>query len=210
MKIAPLFAALLLGLFLASCSTTSQISLDYVPNPGHIRPGQPEFTTRLFVDQRNEEPLFLGTVRTQIGTPIERVYTRSPANQIVTNACGHALQARGMLTSPNSARYIVTGEVLDLFCQMLVRPNGYARIRFKVIEAGSGQILFNRVFEGERTGSAYLPGSGSPVPTLRDLTSGALQDAVDRALDDGGFRAIVDGTGPRPGGPNPRFAPGML
>jgi hypothetical protein len=210
MKTVPLFAALSLALTLASCNTVSQVSLDYVPSPGRIRQGQAEFTTRQFSDQRGEEPTFLGTVRTQIGTPVERVQTRSPVAQIVTNAFGHGLQARGMLTSPSAARYIVTGDVMDLYCQMLVRPSGYARIRVKVVDAGSGQILFNRVFEGERTGAAYLPGSGSPVPDLRVLTSGALQDAVDRALDDGDLRAIVEGMGPRPGGPNPRFVPGML
>ena len=210
MKIVPFFAALSLAFCAVSCSTTSQVSLDYVPSRGHVLPGTAEFTTRMFSDQRGEEPTFLGTVRTQIGTPVERLHLRAPADQVVTNAFGHGLQARGMLASPASARYIITGEVMDLYCQMMVHPSGYARVRVKVVEAGSGQILLNRIFEGERTGPVYLPGSGSPVPQLRELTSGALQDAVDHALDDGGFRALVDGMTPRPGGPSPRFTPGMF
>ena len=137
---------------------------------------------------------------------------------IVTNAFGHALQARGMLTSPSAARYIVTGEVLDLYCQMLVRPYGYARLRVSVLEAGSGQIIFSRVYTGERQGSAFVPGSGSPVGELRQLTSGALQDAVDRALDDRDLRMSLDGgaggggydLNPGGGNPSPRFVPGML
>lgn len=210
MKIAPFFAALVAGFLFVSCSSTSQISLSYVPGPGHQRPGQAELTTRMFEDRRGEEATYIGTVRTQIGTPVERVHTRLPVDQVVTNAFGHALQARGMLTSPNAARFVITGEILDLSCLSLVRPSGYARIRVKVLDAGSGQILFNQVFESERTGAPYIPGSGSPVPLLRDLVSAALQDAVDRCLDEGGLRAILDSSGPRPGGASPRFVPGML
>ena len=137
--------------------------------------------------------------------------TRLPVNQIVTNAFGHGLEARGMLTSPRAARYVVTGEVLGLNCQMLVRPYGYARVRVTVLEAGSGQIIFSRVYEGERQNSAYLPGSGSPLGSLTGLVSGALQDVVDKALDDSTLRSRLGGAGaPAPGQGRPQFVPGML
>jgi hypothetical protein len=210
MKFAPLFAAGLLCALLASCTTTSEVSLDYVPSPGRVMPGAPEFSTRAFTDRRDAAPTYLGTVRTQIGTPVEQVQTRLPIDQIVTNAFGYGLQARNMLTSPRSARYVVTGEVLDLYCQMLVRPYGYARVKVTVLEAGSGQIIYSHVYEGQRQGAAYMPGSGSPLQTLRDLVSGALQDVVDKALDDGALRSRLGGAvGPRPGGA-PQFVPGML
>lgn len=182
-------ASLLTVLALTSCSTTSQVSLDYVPGPGHVKPGQPEFATRPFSDQRGLGAMDLGTVRTQIGTPLENVQTRIPISQVVTNAFGYGLQTRGMLTSARNARYVVTGDVMDLYCQMLVRPYGYARIRVTVLDAASGQIIHTRVYTGERGSGAYMPGSGSPVPLLRDLVSGALQDAVDRALDDPDLRS---------------------
>lgn len=207
MKRLSFLALLLASASLVSCSSTSQISLDYVAAPGHIQPGQPEFTTRLFRDQRSTHPLQLGTVRTQIGTPVEQVQLRIPAAEVVTNAFGHGLQARGMLTSARQARYIVTGEVLDLYCQLLVHPYGFARIRVTVLDASTGQILYSQVHTGERQGRAYVPGSGSPVPQLNDLTSGALQDAVDQALDDPNLRRQTGGSGPRP---RSGYEPGML
>jgi len=181
---------------LAACSSTTQVSLDYVPGPGHVRPGQAEFSTRQFVDRRDMEPTSLGTVRTQIGTPVEYVQTRIPVDEVVTHAFAHALDARGMLTSPGNARYIITGEVLDLYCQLLVRPYGYARLRVSVVAAGSGEVLHSRVHTGERQSTAFIPGSGSPVPLLNGLTSGALQDAVDRSLDDPEMRSRLS---PAPG-----------
>ena len=75
-----------------------------------------------------------------------------------------------------------------------------------VVEAVSGRVLFTHVYEGERQSNAYRPGSGSPVPLLRDLTSRALQEAVDRALDDTNMRQRI-GTG---SGDRPRYTPGML
>jgi hypothetical protein len=206
-------AAAALCVVSASCTVTSQISLDYVPAPGRVQPGAPDFSTRKFVDRRDSAPTHLGTVRTQIGTPVEQVETRLPVADIVTNAFGHGLESRGMLTSPRGARYLVSGEVLDLYCQMLVRPYGYARVRVTVLEAGSGEILFSRVFEGQRQGAAYLPGSGSPIPILSSLVSGALQDVVDKALDDPGLRSRLGGpAAPPPGAPGgrPQFVPGML
>ena len=187
---------------LSSC-VSSQVSLDYQPRPGQMMRGTPDFGVGQFVNLRREGPFFLGTVRMPIGTPVENVTTRTPVEQIVPNAFAHALEARGMLNGNDRAKYIITGEVLDLYCQQIVHPYGYARIRINIIRAGSGQIVFSRIYTGERQSTAYRPGSGSPVPLLRELTSRALQDAVDAALDDREMRARI---GNRP----PTYTPGML
>ena len=194
-----------LVLLIAACSSTSQVSLDYVPSVGQMRPGSSEFSTRPFLDRRDVEPQYLGTVRTQIGTPIEHVQTKIPVSDVVTNAFGYGLQARSMLASTSSARYIITGEVLDMHCKLLVRPYGYAKIRVTVLDAASGQIIHTQIYEGERQSAVYVPGSGSPVPVLRDLASGALQDAVDRALDDPDMRARLSAPSNSPSGFRPDF-----
>ncbi len=203
--------ALAIGLTVSviSCSSSSEISLDYNPQPGRIVRGKPEFATSSFVDRRNQEPNYVGNVRTQIGTPLEYIYTRVPVAQVTTNAFAHGLQARGMLTNTGAARYLIRGEVQELYCQMLVRPYAYARVRVSVMEAGSGQVLFSSVFTGERQSPAYVPGSGSPVPMLRDLTSRALQDVVDKALDSPQLRSQLGLDGGN-FGPAPRYVPGML
>jgi hypothetical protein len=182
-----------IAISLCSCTTTSQISLEYVPGSGRILQGNAEFVTQLFVDRRDVGPYELGTVRTQLGTPIENLQTRVPVAQIVTNAFGHALQSRKMLSAKSAARFMVTGEVLDLQCNLLVRPYGYAKLRVNVIEAGTGRIVHSAIYAGERQRGAYIPGSGTPVPILGDLASGALQDAVDQALDDPSMRAQLGG-----------------
>lgn len=189
-------------LLLSGCAAT-QVSLDYQPTSAQIIKGSPIMAVGRFANSRNEDSYYLGVVRTPIGTPIEYIQTRTPIEEIVHNAFSHACSARGMLNSPSKARYVITGEVLDLYAQQLVRPYGYARIRVNIVKGSTGQIVFSRVYAGERQNPAYRPGSGSPVPGLRELVSRALQDAVDRAMDDPEMRGRIQSGGAS-------YQPGML
>lgn len=191
-----------LALLLSAC-TFSQVSLDYQPSLAQVVKGRPILSVGRFVNSRGVDSLYLGVVRTPIGTPLEYIQTRTPVEQVVRNAFTHACSARGMLTTKSKASYVITGEILELSCQQLVHPYAYARIRVNIVKASTGQMVFTRTYAGERQSAAYRPGSGSPVPVLRDLASRALQDAVDRALDDPEFRGRI-----RDGGTY--YQPGML
>lgn len=172
---------------LTGCGSTA-VSLDYQPTLSQNIPGPRKVSAGRFADMRQENAYYLGEVRTPIGTPLERINSRTTVDEVVRNAFSHGLAARGMLSAPGSAPYIITGEILELHCDQVVRPAAYVRIRVNVVRASSGQIVFSRIYSGEREGGVYRPGSGSPVPMLRELSSRALQDVVDRALDDRAFR----------------------
>lgn len=190
-----LFFRLCCGAFvvvlLSSCGSTSTVSLDYQP-VGQMVTGPRKVAAGRFIDHRRAGAYFLGTVKSPIGTPMETITTRVPVEQVVRNSFAHGLSARGMLASQSGAQYILTGEILEFSADQLVRPGAYARVRVNLVRAGSGQIVFTRVYQGERVGSAYMPGTGSPVPAMQEMASRALQDAVDKALDDPAFRARLD------------------
>lgn len=192
-RVSLLLLALGASVMLCNCGTTS-VSLDYQPTLGQNIPGPRKIAAGRFADMRQEGAYHLGEVRTPIGTPLERITSRVPVDDVVRNAFSHGLRARGMLASPG-APFVLTGEILELHGDQVVRPAGYARIRVNLVNAGSGQIVFSRIYAGERESSAYRPGSGSPVPIIRELISRALQDAVDRALDD---RAMRERLNPAP------------
>ena len=192
---------------LSSCATNSSvISLNYVPLPKQVQRGAPEFAVGKFKDRRGVEPQTLGHVRLPIGPRVDTLQTRLPVCDVVRNAFGYGLETRGMTAPDAKARFILTGEIEDLRAQLLVHPYGYARIRVNVLEASSGRVLFTKVYQGERQSGAYRPRSGSPVPVLGELTSRALQEAVDRALDDSEMRQRI-GAG---GDARPRYTQGML
>ncbi|MFO1482002.1 MAG: hypothetical protein U1F71_01445 [Verrucomicrobiaceae bacterium] len=191
---------------LSACTNSSVVTLDYVPQPGQMVQGTPDFVAGKFKDKRRMPAQTLGYVRVPIGPAVDTIQTRLPVSDIVRNAFGYGLQARGMLAPEGQERFVLTGDILDLRSQLLVHPYGYARIRVNLMAAGSKQVLFTKIYEGERQSTAYRPGSGSPVPVLRDLTSRALQEAVDRALDDPALRQSMSAGGDA----RPRYTPGML
>jgi hypothetical protein len=185
-----LILAFSMGATLPSCSTTA-VSLDYQPKLGQNIPGPRTISVGRFADVRQEGAYYLGEVRTPIGTPLERITSRVPVDEVVRNAFSHGLSSRGML-SGSGAPFMITGEILELYGDQVVRPAGYAKIRVNLVRASSGQIVFSRTYSGERESGVYRPGSGSPVPVIRELTSRALQDTVDRALDDRDLRNRVN------------------
>ncbi|TLD70605.1 hypothetical protein FEM03_12885 [Phragmitibacter flavus] len=183
-----LAAAAAFAALLSSCGSTSTITLDYQPT-GQTITGPRKVAVGRFIDHRRVGSYHLGAVRTPIGTTMEELTTRVPVEQVVRNAFAHGLSSRRMLTEQNGAQFILTGEILEFAADQLVRPGAYAKVRVNLVREGSGQIIFSRVYTGERAGSAYLPGSGSPVPALQEMASRALQDTVDKALDDPSLRS---------------------
>src|SRR4051812_24242522 len=122
---------------LPSCTTTA-VSLDYQPKLGQNIPGPRKISVGRFADTREEGAYYLGEVRTPIGTPLERIASRVPVDEVVRNAFSHGLSSRGMLAGPG-APYMITGEILELEGDQVIRPAGYAKIRLNLVRTGSGQ-----------------------------------------------------------------------
>ena len=201
-----LISGFVVSLAASSCTNTSTVTLDYVPVPGVLR-GQPQFSVGAFANKRGIDSHTLGSVRLPVGVPVDTLQSSVPVETVVANSVAHALHARGMLTDGSQASYLITGDVLNLDAQLLVHPYAYVKIRMNVVEMGSGRVLFSKLYTGERQSNAYVPRSGSPVPILQELTSRALQDAVDQAVDDPALRSQLGASG---GGFRPRYSPGML
>ena len=182
-----------------SCSTTA-VSLDYQPGLSQSVAGPKLVAVGRFSDMRGKDPNTLGSVKTPIGTPLETVTTNVTIEEVVRNSFAYGLKSRHMLVPQTTAPYVLTGQVLELSAEQVVRPAAYAKVRVDLVRAVSGQVLYSREFKAEREGGAYMPGTGSPVPTLRELASRVLQEVVDRTLDDVNFRAVLrsDVSGPPP------------
>ena len=181
--------SLLLVLSAASCGfNNSLVSLEYHP-PAHKTSGSRVVGAGRFADFRHQGDYNIGAVHSPIGTTMETLTTHVPVENIVRNGFARGLAARSMLAPLNSAPYLITGEIHRLEVNQYVHPTAIAQIRVNLVHAEDGRIFFSRVFEGHRQGDAYMPGSGSPVPAMNALMSGALQDVIDQALESRSLRS---------------------
>lgn len=184
-------------LLTASCGfNNSVVSLDYRADSHRQAMGPRLVGAGHFTDARHQGEYNLGTVRSPIGTPMESISTRVPVENIVRNGFARGLSARGMLATLNTAPYLISGQILELQADQYIRPTAMVRVQVNLVRAMDGRVIFSQVFEGYHQGSAYIPGTGSPVPMLQDLASRALQDVIDQALDNRGLRHRIKLPGP--------------
>jgi hypothetical protein len=178
--------ASLTTIVLSSCSTV--ITLDYVPDRARGVMGEPVCGVAQFRDQRGMAPTMLGSVGipgvSKIAeVPLTNVYLSVPVDEAVHNAFTHALDHRKMLSSGTRPKFQLAGEVLDLHCELFKNPYAVAQLRVNLIETATGRILHTQVSKAERQSVFYIQGTTDPMPIMREITSRALQDAVDQALD---------------------------
>jgi hypothetical protein len=91
---------------LSACSNSSVISLDYIPQPGQMVRGTPDFSVGQFKDKRGVQAQTLGHVRMPIGPAVDTLQTRLPVSEIVSNAFAYGLEARGMLASSTKGSFM--------------------------------------------------------------------------------------------------------
>lgn len=175
----------------AACSS-SQVSLEYQPpniSP-ELRRGPAVVATGRFEDRRGDPPMYLGSIKTPVGTPLEYVETRVPVAQMVANAFGHGLNTRNMLARGGTSRYIIQGQILSLYCDHLARPYAEAKVMVQLVHRQTGRVVHSQIHEAERLLPPRTPNRDSRALLAR-LSSEVVQEVVDKALDDPGLRAAL-------------------
>jgi hypothetical protein len=174
---------------LCQCTSPGNLSLEYNANAVAAVRGSPWFDTAVFMDRRGMGPYEVGSRRPDLSAALESLGTRVPVAQVVTHAVGHALKSRGMLAPKGQARFVVSGEILELQCRQMLRPTAAAMLRVTVMEAGSGRVFGSVVRSSMREAEMQPAGVGTSPEAMGQLLSAALQHCVDQALDDGELRS---------------------
>lgn len=170
-----------------SCRTT--VSLDYHPNTSRNLAGPEVFVVGEFRDLRGMKPKAIGRVDIRqvsaiAAVPLERVELNVPVSEAVAHAFGHGLKARTMLATSSRPELKIAGEIRDLHCDFIESPYARAVLLVTVSDARSGRVLHSKEYKAERQSVFFVEGTADPLPILRDLTSRALEDTVDLALND--------------------------
>lgn len=178
-------------LLFPSCSDY-RVALTYQPPA----PGQPVLRGAPVVDMgrvgdvRDIRGTEIGAVRNEVGIPIKVLHAGKPIAEITHNAFAHALEVRGMLTK-RSARYLVSADIIELWCHQYTSLDAGCRIRVNVTRRGSNRVLFSKIYAAKRTRPTPNVTYWSNVNELASVTSAALQAVVDGALDDPALRRAL-------------------
>lgn len=189
--------ALTSSLLLAGCTTAVQ--LPYAASRPVV-PASAATSSRVLpvVDQRNEEPNWVGAIRGGFGNPLKVLRTDRPLSELVQQAFSDALAARGLEAAPGAQRYDIRVTMHKLDADRVARLEATADFQVDVIDRATGGVVYtDRVRVNQVQGSVLALDTGVFASTegLRTLAVQVQNQAIDQLLDKPGFRAAVQPRG---------------
>ena len=140
-------------------------------------------------DSRKHDPYWLGAIRGGFGNPLKTLNTEVPVKDVVENAFTSALKARGLLAS-TGGDYGLEVVVNQFDCNQFLRREAHVRLHVSMVVFASGQQIYAKDIRVDKvTGSMITLDAGifADVEDLRKVANQALQEAVDKVLDDPQF-----------------------
>jgi uncharacterized lipoprotein YajG len=175
---------------LSSCQTY-QVPITYA-DPATVIPGPKLVDLGRFVDARDEvSGTALGSIKNEVGIPIKTLTTRKPVAELVHNAVGFGLKARGMLVGSGQGRYVLSGTITEFYAHQLASQTAGCTIRFQVFRKGKPRPVFERTYRSQRKWRTAKVSYFGNVDELADVSSAAMQDVIDQALDDPELRRVL-------------------
>ena len=96
-----------------------------------------------------------------------------------------------MLADQGRGRYIIGGKITELYAHQMLSQEAGCTIRFEVFRPGNPQPIFAKTYTAQRNRQTSKVSYFGDVDEVADVTSAALQDVIDQALDDPAFRRVL-------------------
>jgi len=177
----------------SACSTTP-VGLTYDSGKAaSVAKGKPSVDVMVVTDGRKHDPNWLGAIRGGFGNPLKTLETPVPVKDVVKIAFADGLKARNLLES--NGRHAMELDVQQFDCNQFVRREAHAKVGVSIVERASGRSVFKQNYEADKVSGSLITmdaGIFASVDDLRKVANEALQDVVDRALDDPQLRAALN------------------
>lgn len=186
---------------LSGC-VTRQVALSYSPPaPAAIPTGdhRPVVGIKTVVDDRSNDPHWLGAVRGGYGNPLKILETEEPVKDVVAKAFSDALAARGMLAPAGNEAIEVTITIHRFDCSQYLRREAHADFEIALTNSRTGNSVYaDRVTADTVNGSIFAMNVGifGSTDLLRMAAVQTMDDAINTALDKPGFLAAVTSVAP--------------
>ena len=178
-----------LMLLLNACETY-QVPITYA-DPVTIQPGPRTVDLGRFIDERDQKGTALGSIRNEVGIPIKTLTTRKPVPELVHNAVGYGLKARGMLVDKGKGGYVIGGRIKEYYVHQLASQEARCVIQFEFFRRGNARPILVKTYRSQRNVRTPKVSYFGDVDEVADVASAALNDVIDQALDDPAFRRLL-------------------
>ena len=180
------------ALILLSSCQTYKVSLTYNPPSFNDRvlKGEPTIKIDKINDVRKLRGAELGAIKNEFGISIKSISAKQPISEITRTAFSHALKSRNLLAEKD-AKYVLQADVLQFECSQYSTQNAECRIRVHLYQAKTGRLIYSQYYYSTKTKVSANVSYWSNVDEIAQVASEALQDVVDRAVDDQRLRRML-------------------
>ena len=186
----------LAGLSVAAC--TRQTPLAYAPTTPVTNLQAPAIGRINTTDQRGEsDPTWIGAVRGGFGNPLKVLHTPQPLADMVTAAFHDALAARGLLAANGAGQADLDVTIPEFNSTQYIRREANVTLVVELRDHATGQLIYrDQVRSSPVQGSVLALDVGifGSSDDLQAVAQGAMNQAIDAALDKPGFVSALRST----------------
>ncbi len=189
MKIAPLTIMIFL-VVLSGCSTHAS-KVEY--EGAGIDPSQvePTVTEIIVSDERRTDSDWLGAIRGGYGNVLKTLRTEESTDAVVDKIYTAALNKSGIMSNTDDAPYSLRVAISKFDCSYYFNREAHAHVDVSLIVNDSSKIKFSKSYKSDLVESGVGAGIFGDVDTLRDLAEKAMNETVDKMLQDPEFIAAL-------------------
>jgi hypothetical protein len=184
---------------LAACGTT-EATLPYAPTAAvqaatAARPAV-AVSDRVANERQagREDPRWIGTIRSGIGTPLKVLRADQPVDQVVARAFADGLAARGLHAPSGAAPHVLSITIHEFDANQYARREATADFSIVLAERATGRVLWRDRHRAYRVDGSVVTVNAFAFASMDDFrrtAAGAMSEAVDALLDKPGFRAAL-------------------
>jgi uncharacterized lipoprotein YajG len=178
------------ALALGACSNTVS-SLSYSTTGTVQAAASPTVGAVAATDRRKEEPRRLATIMGGFGNPLKTLDTAKPVKDEVADAVAQGLHARGLMAASAQAPFRLALVVHQFDADMIIGRTARINLTMTVLNPSGAAVYEDTVSDSESETKILETGIFADIADLQRLCQIVLNRAVDRLLDQPGFRAAV-------------------
>lgn len=186
---------ILMSLLLASACSTDRVQLNYdttgITSSGGVAPS---ISSVNVTDSRGTAADWLGAIRGGMGNPVRTLLTEVPVKEMIQQAFIQGLKARGMLSNSGNGKLDLTVDIIKFDCSQYQNREAHANFRVSLRVLKSQRKIFDKSVRVDRilkNPDLFDVALFASAEDLRKVANNALQEAIDKTLDDPAFRSTL-------------------